>query len=126
MPQQRGVATVILRSILTIGFYWLYWYYTVNEEIRIASRGTVQVSPGLALLAQFIPVANVISWYNTASRLETVKRANNDPHQMSAGVTVLLAFFLPFGFYTAIVQGGLNALLHHQSRGEPAVTALAV
>lgn len=118
MPSQRSVGTAILLSIVTFGIYWLYWYYVINEEIRQLGRGRIEVSPGLALFAQFIPIAGLISIYNTASRLETVKRAENDPHSVSAVACLLAAIFLPF-VYTAIVQGGVNALILHLSRGTP-------
>ncbi len=116
MLKQRSVAGVIILSIITLGIYWLYWYYSVNDQIVKASKGTVQASPGVALLAQFIPIANVISWYNTVSRLQTAKQAAKDPHSVSPGLCLVLAIFVPIGLYTAMVQGGVNALLHHQAR----------
>lgn len=116
MIKERSAALVIVLSIVTLGIYWLYWYYTINNEIVTASGGTVKASPGVALLAQFIPIANLVSIYNTASRLQTAKRSSNDPHTISPGVCVLLAIFVPFGVYSALVQSGMNALIHHQQR----------
>ncbi len=125
MAKERSAALVVVLSIVTLGIYWLYWYYTVNKEIVLVSNGSVKASPGVALLAQFIPIANIVSLYNTASRLQTAKQAASDPHTISPGLCIVIALFVPFGIYSALVQSGLNALIHHQSRQAPAAAPVA-
>lgn len=120
MPERRGVAKVIILSIVTLGIYWLYWYYVINKEIMQVARGAVQCSPGIALLSQFVPIAGIVSWYNTAKRLQTAKRAANDPDSSDPAVWLIIAILAPFGIYTALMQGSLNTLIDHISRGAAA------
>lgn len=74
--KSRGPVVVWLLAIVTFGIYFAYWYYKVNEELRdYDSR--IEVSPGYALLAQFAPIANWVSFFNTGERIETLRTAMN-------------------------------------------------
>src|SRR5437588_10890755 len=55
--KNRNPFAVIFLSIITLGIYWFVWVYKVNNEIR-THEPLVRCSPGISVLAQFIPVAN--------------------------------------------------------------------
>ena len=47
---KRDPLGVLGLSFITIGIYWFYWYYKVNDEIRRYEKDD-SVRPGIALLA---------------------------------------------------------------------------
>ena len=65
---KRDPLGVLGLSFITIGIYWLSWYYKVNDEIRRYEKDE-SVRPGIALLAVtlgwLIIVPPFISMYNT-------------------------------------------------------------
>ncbi len=70
--KKRDPLGVLGLSFITIGIYWLYWYYTINDEIRRSEKDD-SVRPGIALLAVtlgwFIIVPPFISVYNTSKHI---------------------------------------------------------
>jgi len=126
MPgKERDILVVFILTICTLGIYWLYWYYKVNEEMRTHSLH-IDVAPGLAVICQFIPIVNFVSKYNTADRLLTLQRECDDPERISPLVAVLVAIFIPIGIYTYMIQKGLNRHWElHRRRVYAAQTAQA-
>lgn len=56
----RNLWIVALLLIVTIGIYYLYWYYAINRELRDFGRRQsklLDIRPGVALLA------TTIGWY---------------------------------------------------------------
>lgn len=105
--KNRNPIGVILLSLITLGIYWLVWYYKVNDEIR-RHEPQVRCSPGVAVLAQFVPVANFVSHYNTATRIQQMELADGTTSAISPLVTFLLLVFFGIG-YVVQVQSHLNA-----------------
>ncbi len=114
-------------GILTLGIYSLYWYYTINDELR--SQGE-EVNPVISLLAvtlgALLLVPPIVSMYNTASRIQRV--------QQRVGVTdlinpvlalVLLVIPLANIFQTAYLQLGLNAAWQRAASGAGTVSDTA-
>jgi hypothetical protein len=97
----RNPFLVFVWSLLTLGIYYVVWYYKVNRELRDACG--VDVSPVVAVLAVTIGwvviVPPFVSWYRTFERIVGAQRG--------AGVTgeanpvlgfilyVVAVFFLP-------------------------------
>jgi hypothetical protein len=104
----RSPVGVVVLSIVTLGVYYLYWYYVVNSEMR-QYRAFIEVSPGIALLSQFVPLANWISGYNTAGRLLMLEDADRVPDRISPGIALLLHVLLGIA-YPFYVQDHLNKL----------------
>lgn len=48
--KKRDPLGVLGLSFITLGIYWFYWYYTINDEIRRFEKDDT-VRPGVALLA---------------------------------------------------------------------------
>jgi ABC-type sugar transport system permease subunit len=85
----RGPMVVWLLAIVTFGIYFGYWYYKVNQELR-EFDSSIDVNPERALLAQFVPIANWVSFFNTGERIETAQ----DNHECSAAIGLLLFIFV--------------------------------
>jgi hypothetical protein len=111
----RSPIAVVLLSIVTLGIYFLYWYYAINSEMR-RYRPFIEVSPGIALLSQFVPIANWISAYNTSGRLLMLEDADRVVDRISPGVALLLHILLGIA-YPFYVQVHLNGLWEAASRG---------
>jgi hypothetical protein len=110
----RNPFGVFVLAIVTLGIYYLVWYYKVNRELRDAAG--IDVSPIVALLAitigWVIIVPPFVSWYRTFQRIQQA--------QQQAGLTseanpilgfilyVLALFVLPFELLYA--QDELNKL----------------
>ncbi|MEM3706778.1 MAG: DUF4234 domain-containing protein [Candidatus Bilamarchaeaceae archaeon] len=47
---KRSFLFVLLVSILTLGLYWLYWFYKTNDEVKNYAR--LNSSPILRLLGR--------------------------------------------------------------------------
>jgi hypothetical protein len=108
MPgQKREIVVVFFLSIITLGIYWLAWYYMVNSEMRRHSP-QIDVAPGLAVICLFIPIVNLVSLYNSADRVLRLQRECDDPGRISPLVALLASIFIPLGIYTYLVQSALN------------------
>ena len=107
LGDKRNILAILFLSVITLGIYWLYWYYIINYEMKKHSP-QIKVTPGVAVFCMFVPIVAWVSLYNTANRALTLKKACNDPDSLSPGAALLFAIFLPFGIYTYLVQKALN------------------
>lgn len=89
----RSPGMVLVLSIITLGIYFLWWYFTVNAEIK-RYNSSIEVEPGIALLAQFIPIANFISAFNTAKRVQQMQAEAGQPE---ISPVVALVWYLLLG-----------------------------
>src|SRR5215813_7585764 len=97
----RNPFLVFLWTIVTLGIYYLVWYYKINRELRDASG--IEVSPVLALLAITIGWVIIIppfySWWRTFERIAEAQRkagTTNEASPVLGFVLYLVAlFFLP-------------------------------
>jgi hypothetical protein len=94
--------------VLTFGVYYLVWYYKINKELATFAPHVVSVKPGLAVLAQFVPVANLVSLAHTARRLNAAHSSIGSPVHASAGLTILAAFW--YSSHPRYLQRRMNAL----------------
>ena len=115
LGKKRNPFAVLLFSFITFGIYALYWYGTINAEIR-RHDPRIRVIPILAVLAQFIPIVNLISGYNTAERVKRLEMADGMHSQISPVLSVLFMIFLGIG-YPIQVQSHLNAQWDHHLMG---------
>ena len=116
---------VFALALITLGIYYLYWYYQVNRELRDYGIGD---SPVTSLLALFpgglILIPPFVSWWNFFGRLrEAEGRAGfSERADQAIGfiLYVIAFFFLPFELVYA--QSHLNELW---SAVEPGASAQA-
>lgn len=111
LGKTRNPWGVIGLSIVTLGIYWLYWYYKMNSEVG-SHDPQIEVSPATALLAQLLGflglgIPNLISAHNSADRVRRTQL--NDGMQAGMNPLLALLLFLFLGiFYPLYVQGELN------------------
>jgi len=90
---KRDPLGVLGLSFITIGIYWLYWYYTVNDEIRRYEKDD-SVRPGIALLAitlgWIIIVPPFISMYNTSKHIVRMEERAGVTQVLSPALNVVL------------------------------------
>jgi hypothetical protein len=105
--KDRSPATVLGLSIITLGIYYIVWYYKINNEIRHHDPD-IKVSPGWAAAAIsvgailfFIPP--LVSSYTTAARIRQMQLDDGATQTISPVVALLLHIFLGIGYplYTA-------------------------
>jgi hypothetical protein len=72
----RNPFGVFVLAIVTLGIYYVVWYYKVNRELRDAAG--IDVSPVTAILAitigWVIIVPPFVSWYRTFERIQQAQR----------------------------------------------------
>jgi hypothetical protein len=94
----RNPFGVFVLSIVTLGIYYVVWYYKVNRELRDAAR--IDVSPVTAVLAVsigwLIIVPPFVSWYRTFQRIQQAQRQGG----LRSEVNPILGFIL---FLVAVV-----------------------
>ena len=94
-------------SLITLGIYYLYWWYKVNEEVR-AYDPTIKVEPGLSVLALFVPIANIVTIVKTGGRIGQAERNAGAGQGVSGGLGFLLAIL--FATHIVYYQQHLNGL----------------
>ena len=97
---KRNPLGVLGLSIITLGIYWLYWYYQVNVEIRRFQKDDT-VRPGVALLAVVLGwiliVPPFISMYNTSLHVAQMEERAGIPSRLSPALNIVLLLVFAFG-----------------------------
>ena len=98
--KKREPLGVLGLSVITIGIYYFYWYYQVNDEIRRFEKDET-VRPGMALLAVtlgwLIIVPPFISVYNTSLHIVKMEQRAGIQQQLSPALNVILLLFASVG-----------------------------
>ena len=97
---KRHPLGVLGLSIITLGIYWLYWYYQVNVEIRRFEKDDT-VRPGVALLAMvfgwLLIVPPFISMYNTSLHVAKMEERAKVPVPLSPAINIVILLVFAFG-----------------------------
>ena len=122
---ERDPTVVAVLSIVTLGLYLIYWWYTVNREMRDFAR-TVQPthplatsSPGTSTLAvtlgAFVIVPLFVTAHSTARRVcEAMSLSGLPSHDRPSPPLYMLMFtvggllLVPPFLYAPLLQGHLN------------------
>lgn len=108
--QVRSTGTCVLLTVVTLGFYTLYWYYKTHEEMK-QHTGT-GLGGGVALvLAVFVGIAMP---FVTASEVGGLyeRRGQSRPVSATTGLWALLLgwfFFVGLVVWFVKTNGALNA-----------------
>ncbi|MHB1783582.1 MAG: DUF4234 domain-containing protein [Acidimicrobiales bacterium] len=97
LGKDRSPAAVLGLSIITLGIYFYVWYYKINNEIR-RHDPSINVKPGLAVIAAMLPIFNLVSAYSTAARIRQMQLDEHATQTISPVVALLLLMFLGIGF----------------------------
>jgi hypothetical protein len=105
LGQPRGVAFVILISIITLGIYHLYWTYKTYEEMKRHTSEGIGGVLGLVIAIVFNPV----NWFVIPSEVGEMYRGDGRSGPMTGwtGLWILLPL-IGFIVWTVKVQGALN------------------
>src|SRR2546421_10852853 len=111
----RNPVGVFFLAFFTLGIYYFYWFYKVNEEAAVLA-GDEDANPGLSLLAASLGWLLIIPpfWthWTTANR---VGSATRQPASAAANF-VFSIILLPFAalLYTYWTQGKLNKCVRRE------------
>jgi hypothetical protein len=119
---RRNPLGVIGLTLITLGIYWFYWHYVVNDEARRYLRDE-SIRPGVALLAVTLGALAIvppfISIYHTGERVLRMERRAEVTNQISSALYLLLHFVVGM-FGAAYAQEHLNRVW---DRGDSAAFA---
>lgn len=111
----RNPWLVALFSVITLGIYYLFWYYFVNREMADygeANKTDIGASPGMSVVAitigGLIIVPPFVSIFHTGKRMRLSRRVAGIPGG-SAGLFFLLSIIpIVSIFAPAYLQSELN------------------
>ncbi|WP_067805090.1 DUF4234 domain-containing protein [Actinomadura formosensis] len=115
VKRRNPVLTWLVWPLITLGIYYFVWWYKINREARDSS---VEVSPGLALLAVLIGwviiVPPYISIFRTGERIARMQDSANQRPSCNGWIGLILSFF--FGLHALYYQIELNRIWEHESK----------
>lgn len=112
MKRRKPVAAWLGLTIITLGVYFLVWYYKIHKELaELDRRRTVPTTGSLLvmLLLGWTVVAPVISLLNTGKFIRQAQRSAGLPETCSPGVGTLLMFLCGVG--VLYYQNQLNLII---------------
>jgi hypothetical protein len=105
----RGPVAVWLLSAVTLGIYFLIWWYKINREVRDFAP-SIGVSPGVATLAvsvgSLVVVPPIVSIVRTGRRIAAAQQSAGLPPTCSGVVGFLLSLVLGVNviYYQAVLN----------------------
>ena len=112
-PKQRNPIWVAVFSLITLGIYFLYWWYQVNKEMAAYGRAKgidLGDSPAKSVLAiipgALIIVPAIMTTYNTYKRGQTAQQAAGVQPLNGWIALLLILVFSPAAY--AYLQSELN------------------
>ena len=107
---KRNPLGVVGLSFITIGIYFFYWYYKVNDELRIALRDE-SISPTRSLMAMIfgwlIIVPPFIAMWNTAKHTEELETRFGVAQTVEPAIVLVIMFVFSIA-NGAYIQEHLN------------------
>ena len=95
-------------TVVTLGIYWIVWWYKINNELNNLG---VQCNPTTAVLAitlgGFVVVPPFVSYYTTADRIRQAQERTNASERIIP-VLALLLFVVVNIFALPYYQSQLN------------------
>jgi hypothetical protein len=97
---KRNPLGVLGLSFITIGIYFLYWYYKINDEVRRFEHDET-ISPARSLMAMIfgwiIIVPPFIAMYNTAKHVRAVEERLAIQPQLEPALTIVIMLLVSIG-----------------------------
>ncbi len=112
----RSPWVVAILSIITIGIYFVFWWYFINREMRDLGEATGQTeelgdSPGTSVVAvtlgALIIVPALVSLYRGTQRVQAASRAVGRSETVNGWIALIL-YLLLFPAFAAYLQSDLN------------------
>ena len=119
----RNPLGVVALSIVTIGIYYVFWWYFINREMRDLGRARnrdLGQSPGQSVLAitlgALIIVPALVTLWRTSARIESSQEAVGLSNRASGPIIFILLLLIgPVGIWYA--QSELNKAWEAQRSG---------
>jgi len=119
--RRRNPLGVLGLSFITLGIYFLYWYYTVNDELRRFEHDE-SISPVRSLMAMLfgwiIIVPPFIAVYNTATHIQTAEQRAGVHQQIEPGIVLLIQLLVSIA-NPPYMQDHLNRIWDRSSSSPP-------
>jgi uncharacterized protein DUF4234 len=97
---KRNPLGVLGLSIITLGIYFFFWYYKINDEIR-RSENDQTISPTRSLMAMIfgwvLIVPPFIAMYNTAKHVQAMETRLGVTQTVEPALTIVLMFLFSLG-----------------------------
>ena len=97
---KRNPLGVLGLSVVTLGIYFFYWYYKVNDELRRFEHDP-SISPTRSLMAiifgWIIIVPPFIAMYNTAKRVQGVEERMTIQPQLEPALVIVFMLIVSVG-----------------------------
>lgn len=111
-------------SLLTIGIYYVVWWYKINNEMRNYGIANSPAKATLAItLGGFVLVPPFVSVYNTADRIKQAQEKAGAKERMQPVLAILLfivvGLFAP-PFYQSQLNKVWDALVEQGAQVTPA------
>src|SRR5437879_3896981 len=120
---KRNPLGVLGLSFITLGIYFFYWYYKINDDLRRFEHDET-ISPVRSLMAMIfgwlIIVPPFIAMYNTARHVQSVEERLAIQPQLEPALTIVIMLFVSIG-NGVYIQEHLNRLWDRASGVGPAL-----
>jgi hypothetical protein len=115
---KRNPLGVLGLTVITLGIYFLYWYWKINDELRLYKRDE-SINPTRSLMAMLfgwlIIVPPFIAMYNTAKHVQDAEQRLGVQPQLEPALTIVFLLIVAIG-NTIYVQEHLNRIWDRASR----------
>ena len=117
---KRNPLGVLGLTVITLGIYFLYWFWKINDELRLYKRDE-SISPTRSLMAMLfgwlIIVPPFIAMYNTSKHVQDVEQRLGVQPQLEPALTIVFLLIVAIG-NTIYVQEHLNRIWDRESLGK--------
>lgn len=110
MIKERSIGLCILFTILTCGFYELYWIVCLGDDLNSVTGEHHETSGGMVLLFTILTCGIYkLYWdYKAGERIDMMKNQRGIPSS-NTGILYLILDLVSFGIITnALIQNELN------------------
>ncbi len=117
--QERNIGLAIVLSIVTCGIYGIYWFITLNDEVKQKSKDETLASGGLAFVLTLVTCG--IYGYYWAYRMGKAtlvarKEAGMDEGSDNSVLYIILQFFGLAIVNYALIQNDMNAITSYAGK----------
>ena len=124
--RRRDPLGVLGLSFITLGIYFFYWYFKINDEIKRFEHDD-SMSPTRSLMAilfgWIIIVPPFIAMYNTAKHVRTIEDRTGQRSLLEPAIVIVIMLLVSIG-NGLYIQEHLNRIWDHGS-GSPGSTTAA-
>lgn len=112
MIQKRGIAEVIILSIVTCGIYMLYWIYAMSNDIKTYLDDET-INPGLELLLTLVTcgIYGIYWYYKFGKLICTCQEKAGVAVEDNAIVYIILAVFGLSIVNVGLMQNSMNLVI---------------